>query len=201
MSITRWKLTLALVLCSVLGAACPAAAQQPEAQLSEAKKALIRELVDVMEAQANSAKTADAILAKMEEPYSSLLINRSAKREDLTPEEKEKLEARFRASFGRFSKRYRERLPQLMGGPEFLEKVYYPTFGKYYTESELQGLIAFYKTPLGQKSLKVMPEMMADVMVRLTEILNPRIEKLTEELLEEEANRLEAEMDAERKTT
>jgi len=35
---------------------------------------------------------------------------------------------------------------------------------KYYTLDELQQLTAFYKTPLGQKAIKIMPDVMQDVM-------------------------------------
>jgi uncharacterized protein len=47
-------------------------------------------------------------------------------------------------------------------------------YARHFTASELRELTAFYKTPLGQKSLKAMPQIMADsvqlIMPRMPEI-------------------------------
>ncbi|SHH85889.1 hypothetical protein SAMN05421866_3970 [Chryseobacterium oranimense] len=42
--------------------------------------------------------------------------------------------------------------------------LYIPIYAKYYTESDLDELIKFYKSPIGQKTLKVMPSLMKDSM-------------------------------------
>lgn len=38
-----------------------------------------------------------------------------------------------------------------------------PLLGKYYTEEEIQGLIDFYETPLGQKAIRIMPQVMNEI--------------------------------------
>ena len=38
-----------------------------------------------------------------------------------------------------------------------------PMYDKYFSDEELKGLIAFYQTPLGQKALKVMPQLSAEL--------------------------------------
>lgn len=37
-----------------------------------------------------------------------------------------------------------------------------PIYSKYYTNEEIEGMIAFYQTPLGQKTIKVMPQLMTE---------------------------------------
>lgn len=39
-----------------------------------------------------------------------------------------------------------------------------PIYEKYYTNEEIKGLIAFYETPLGQKTVKVLPQLTQDSM-------------------------------------
>lgn len=40
--------------------------------------------------------------------------------------------------------------------------LYIPVYAKYYTESDIDELIKFYKSPVGQKTIKVMPMLMKD---------------------------------------
>ncbi|OVE55055.1 DUF2059 domain-containing protein [Chryseobacterium mucoviscidosis] len=43
-------------------------------------------------------------------------------------------------------------------------KLYIPIYSKYYTESDLDELIKFYKTPIGQKTISNMPLIMNESM-------------------------------------
>ncbi|MCT2561449.1 DUF2059 domain-containing protein [Chryseobacterium herbae] len=42
--------------------------------------------------------------------------------------------------------------------------LYIPIYAKYYTESDIDELITFYKSPVGQKTLRVMPSLMKESM-------------------------------------
>lgn len=45
-----------------------------------------------------------------------------------------------------------------------LTNLYIPIYSKYYSESDLDELIKFYKTPVGQKMISIMPALMQDSM-------------------------------------
>jgi hypothetical protein len=49
-------------------------------------------------------------------------------------------------------------------GPDGLQPRMIPLYAKYFTPEDVRGLIAFYQSPLGQKSLSVMPALMQDAM-------------------------------------
>ncbi len=44
-------------------------------------------------------------------------------------------------------------------------RVTLPVFTKYFTELEIDELIAFYKTPVGKKSIQVTPSLTADIQI------------------------------------
>ena len=44
-----------------------------------------------------------------------------------------------------------------MDGPGGFRDLFYPIYHNHFTHQELKELIAFYKTPLGQKVLKELP--------------------------------------------
>jgi uncharacterized protein len=53
---------------------------------------------------------------------------------------------------------------------------------KYYTEAEMKELLAFYRTPIGQKQIRVMPEMLQDVNNHMMQLLQQRLPPMMERL-------------------
>lgn len=48
--------------------------------------------------------------------------------------------------------------------PEDFVNMILPVYAKYYTEDEINQLIAFYKTPVGKKVISTMPQLMQESM-------------------------------------
>jgi hypothetical protein len=55
-------------------------------------------------------------------------------------------------------------------------------FVKHYDEKELRELLAFYRTPVGQKSIRIMPEMMRDVMAKMQGVMQQKMPAAMERL-------------------
>ncbi len=53
---------------------------------------------------------------------------------------------------------------------------------KHYTEAELKELAAFYRTPLGQKAIRIMPEVSADVNGQMMVLMQQRMPGMMERL-------------------
>jgi hypothetical protein len=56
---------------------------------------------------------------------------------------------------------------------------------KHYTDGEIRELLAFYKTPLGQKLLRTMPEVSQDVNGQVLAVVQRRIPDLIERMRDE----------------
>ena len=57
-----------------------------------------------------------------------------------------------------------------------------PVYARHYTLDEVRQLSAFYKTPVGHKSLVVMPQLMAESMAVSNQVLGPRLHKMMQSL-------------------
>ena len=57
-----------------------------------------------------------------------------------------------------------------------------PIYARHYTVDEMRQMAAFYQTPVGQKSLRLMPQLMAEGMQVGQRIMMPRMNKLMQEL-------------------
>ena len=67
--------------------------------------------------------------------------------------------------------------------------VVYPIYHKFFTLEELNGLLAFYKTPLGRKLIVAMPQLLQESMAagqKWGETLTPEIQKRVLSRLEKE---------------
>src|SRR5579872_5763280 len=53
---------------------------------------------------------------------------------------------------------------QSKANPKALLDLAVPLYDKYYSHEEIKGLIQFYQTPLGQKTLSILPKLMAESM-------------------------------------
>jgi hypothetical protein len=63
-----------------------------------------------------------------------------------------------------------------------------PLYDKYFSQNEINDYIAFYKSPSGQKSIKLMPEIQKDIMNIMMQNYMPEMQKKIKEKAEEMKN-------------
>jgi hypothetical protein len=69
----------------------------------------------------------------------------------------------FKQSQPNVPEEFWNRLEKKFGSQDLLEHLI-PIYDKYYSEQDLIGLLAFYESPLGQKVLSTMPQVMQESM-------------------------------------
>ena len=65
-----------------------------------------------------------------------------------------------------------------------------PVYQKYLTKGDIDGIVAFYSKPTGQKLLKDLPAMMAEGMQSMMPIMRKHIDSMTERMQQEIAQML-----------
>lgn len=167
-----------------------AATATAQSAISAEKRALIKEMLAATDMQ----KAGDAMMKTMLDQFEKDSPQRIAESvnalSDLTPPEREKMIREITADNARILKRSRELMMEKIDWSQLMDQLMYPIMDKYYTEDDLKTLIAFYKSPTGKKVLETMPQMMTDIMVRSMEIMKPKIDEISKQLLDEEKKRL-----------
>jgi len=154
------------------------------------KRALIKKLLEVTETEKVAESITNSMLLQMEQGYPQMVSGMMNESGISKEEDREKFKKEIIESQQRFSKRFRELYFERVNLGEIIEEIYYPLYDKYFTESELKDLITFYETPSGKKWIKIMPEFTQESMQRSSEMLNPKIIQLLNEILQEERERL-----------
>jgi hypothetical protein len=85
------------------------------------------------------------------------IIAQDAASKRMTPQQRKKAESKVNQASARMIQRLRDELPQKINYAELIEQLSYSLYDKYFTEEELQDLIAFYQSPTGKL---VMPNIM-----------------------------------------
>lgn len=171
----------------IIGLAATAVAQ---GTISAEKRALIKEMIVVTDVQKASDMMMKAVGDQLERDTPRRIADSVNEMPDLTPQEREKMIREMTEDSARFTKRFRELIHEKLDWTQLVEQLMYPIVDKYYTEDDLKNLIAFYKSPTGKKVLQVMPQMMTDIMVRSNELIKPKFDEISKQILDEEKKRL-----------
>ena len=155
------RLAAALLLVAV-----PALATQPNP--SAKQKELIDQIITLTHLDETVRFLLDAMLERMTKESS----------EARSDDDKKDLE------------RYRQLVREKIDYREWVRDVYVPLYAKYFTEEQLADLVAFYKTPTGQRVIKAMPQIESEAMQSAGAQVREKFAALARQVAEERRRRL-----------
>ena len=62
-----------------------------------------------------------------------------------------------------------------------------PIYDRHFDEQDLREMVSFYRTPAGQKSVALLPQIAQETMRDVAEAVQPQIVGLVQEIIAEEA--------------
>ena len=167
------------------------AAANAQTVASNDKPAAIKELVTLINTDNKAEDFYKIMSAQMEVARAESIKTVLDSRTDLTPADRKMLEDLLIKDAAEREKRFEQKLLQKLDFNAMVNEITVALFDKYYTLEEIRDLTSFYKTPTGQKSLKLMPTLMSDTMIAVQEKLLPKIPVILKELQDEERTEIE----------
>jgi hypothetical protein len=162
----------------------------PGQEIKAEKRGLIKELFDVTRAGLLSQNATDAMLNQLEKNMPQLAAQVIDSAPALKPKRRAELQKVMDETRTRMLRRMRDLMHEKMNLAEITEQMFYPLYDKYFNEDELRGLISFYKSPVGQKSLDVLPALFQEALARSSELMEPKLMPIIMQVLDEEKQRL-----------
>ena len=159
--------------------------QDKQEPIPEAKRQLILQIIEVMNQQTSAAEQTDTVVREMGRIFDQSYEQSIQESTELTPAEKEKMIKDHQAYSVKFSDRFSKRLTTEIDFQKFQEEVMLSLYDKYFSEQELTDLLEFYGSPTGQRTLQVMPQLLADSMRRSAEVLGPQLQQIATEISRE----------------
>lgn len=150
------------------------------------KRNVIAEIISVTKADQRSKEIMEAMFEQMNANYPLIIKGMIEKQTGLSAAEKSKLTSELIEKQNDFDQRFQQKLIQAINFQEFIEATIYPLYDKHFSVAELNDLLAFYKTPTGQKLNELMPQFSAEAMRLTQEFLNPKIDGIFDEVIREQ---------------
>ncbi len=164
-----------------------------DAELSESKQELIRELLTIVGVVGMAEQMRDqqsiVELMRMQPSYPQMMEFATSEQGDLSEADRQLLLARLE-NFDAFAERFRSLFIERLNFSEIIETVYPPIYAKYFSEEELREMLAFYRTPVGRRSIEVMPSLMQEAVRGVEELVQPLAVGLIQEIVAEERAKL-----------
>lgn len=186
----RNKLCLVLIvaLCGAFGspwALADDAASAPEAE----KLKLIKELLVASRTTRNARVGFDLVFSQQMKGLTSSLADRIDRNPMLTQAQKTEAKADMTQAFERRTKRFNELVNEQLHLDEAIEQVFIPMFDKHFTDEEIRQMLVYFKSPVGQKSLDLLPQMSVEAAMTLNKQLVPKLKEISIQVEEEEQAR------------
>ncbi len=124
----------------------------------------IQELMRVTNAQ----KMLDDMMVQVDVIMKSAM-QQALKDQDITAKQQEQIDEML----GKLTTVFREEMTW-----ETLEPLFLKVYGDSFTQQELDGMLAFYRTPVGQAVIKKMPLVVKNTMTEMQKRMGPLLEKL-----------------------
>lgn len=144
------------------------------AELPADKKAAIKELLDTMNLKAMVPQMVMMVQMQMGQMLPAAMMQRIDGDKKLSDEEKAKRKAKLQAEFPKIGESLRTDMAKIdFGG--IIEDSIYTIYGKHFEAKEIRDVTAFYRTPTGQKMLKLTPQITAESMQLTSEKIMPKL--------------------------
>lgn len=188
--IRKTTLTIFLLTCAFLVQAAAQTAATDE------KQSAIKELVVLINGDNKAEQMANIMTDQMQSAREATVQSVLDEQTDLSAAERKAIEDSLLSDRKNSIKRYQDKLMQKLDYNAMINEVAYTVYDKYYSLEEIRDLTTFYKTPTGQKSLKMMTAITTDSMRLVQERLIPKIPIVIREIQEEDRLEIEQKINA-----
>ena len=163
-----------------------------ETEIDPAKKAAIRELLQVTKMGENVNAMRDLMLTQVRRTIDTVVKNQIATDTHLSDDRKKEMLNHLSESSDRIINRYKQLSDERINMPLLMEQVAYKVYDESFTTGEIQDIITFYRTPTGQKALRELPQIMQRSMIMTSQALQSKVVDIIKEVTSEEFARLKS---------
>lgn len=158
---------------------------QTAAAVSEEKKRIISEIVKVTNAEQKAKEVMNSMFEQMRLSSPVIMEGVLSSKPELSETGKDYVRKSM-LDRDKFQQNFERKFISKINFREYVQQIIYPLYDKFFTEEELKDLLAFYKSPTGQKFNQISPNFMAESIKLAQQYLTPKIGEIFQELVDDE---------------
>lgn len=160
------------------------------------KQAAIKEITTLMNSDNQFEQLIEVFSVQMDETRTLTVKAVLNERTDLSAADKKQMTDYLLAGDSVASKKYQQRLMAKIDYRTMMDEMMLVVYDKFFSLEELKDIIAFYKSTIGAKLLKLMPEVAAESMKLTQTKLLPRLLDAMKEIEQEDRRDVEQKLEA-----
>lgn len=164
----------------------------PATSTSPEKLKLIKEVLVESRTTRNARVGFDLVFGQEIKGMTAAQSDRIDRDPMLTVAQKAERKRIMSESLQRRSKRFSDLITEKVNLDQAIDEVFVPLFDKHFTEAELNAMLVYFKSPVGQKSLDLLPQMSMEAAMTLSVRLMPKLKEISAQVEAEERAAAEA---------
>jgi hypothetical protein len=170
-----------------------ALAADSSAEISESKRMLIQELLEISGGASMPEQMAEqqtyVELMRIRPSYEPMMEFAVSEQRDLSDQEQQALLEKL-GDFEAFATMFRARFMGRLNFSKIVAEVYYPLYGEAFSEDDLAKMLEFYRTRVGRKAIELMPGIMQRASQGIDRIVRPAAIEVIQGIVADERAKL-----------
>lgn len=138
-------------------------------EISAEKKEVLNKFFQVMNVEDNYNQMMEMMLGQMQQGFIQAMDAQLADFDQMPQEKKDEVVTLMNGSMENIANQFSEFMVAEVPFTEISENIYLPMYDKYFEIADINGIIEFFESPIGQKFTKAVPEMMQEAMAKFNE--------------------------------
>jgi uncharacterized protein len=147
-----------------------------------AKLQLIKQYLTATRAARNSEMGFNLVLDQMARGMRAGMMDRIQQDPKLTAEQKTEAQRKGLVYLNSHIQRLKQLTLQKIDLQKMVVDIYVPLYDKYFSQSDLQSLVNFYESPVGQKSLDVLPKLVEEGTKGINASIMPKMKEISAQM-------------------
>lgn len=166
------------------------------AESDDEKQALIDQYLELSGGEGQYEKLQLVMVGQMQKVYAAGLSQAVRGMGQIPKEKMAEVNQLAKESLVRIQGTLKSRIDKSVRFADLKENILFPLYKEHYTAEELKEVIAFYQSPVGQKMVRLSPQIMQQFMARYKEQFTDVLQKIGREVAEAELGLVRPQIEA-----
>jgi len=160
------------------------------------KEELSRDLMDAMKMEETMRITTEKMMEQMKLQMPAV-VEQAISNMDLPEKAMEGFDEFMNKYATKYMNGIMDSMTEMMDIEKLVNDIYVPLYARYYTDEELAKLAEFYRSPLGEKMIEVLPDLTAEATAEIMNTMGAKMGSVMSEMLKQIEKDIEEEFDIE----
>jgi len=166
-----------------------------KADVASEEKKIFQKFFKVTGAESQYNQMLNLMVRQFQQGFASGLQREAVRVENAAQADKDRVIQLLKQAMFAYIEKIKEGIVAEMPFQELVDNVYYPIYSKYFHVSDIEEIIQFYESKVGQKFVSMSPILMQESVTGFNQQYGPKLRELSSRIADEEFAKIKPELD------